>query len=1021
MIPRKLLLRNFMCYREEVPPLEFDGIGIACLSGENGAGKSALLDALTWALWGEARLRSDDELIALGAQEMEVDFTFALDGQDYRVIRKRSKVKRGQSWLDFQVRHNGSWKVLTGATLRETQKVITGTLHMGYETFTNSAFLRQGRADEFTRKEPGRRKQVLADILGLDVYDKLEGDAKEKAKEIDGQLRVVEGQMTELERQAGQRDTYEQMVVGAKDRMHRVNEAVAEAEQRFNEANERVSSLELLKPQRDEYQKRRHSIHELRDTLAQRIGENQRALAETQQVVTRRDDILAGVAQLRAAEAERDRLSHLYPTYDALEKKKQQYDRAIGESRVRLENNLSKAEEKAKELEEHANQRPRLEANIAQLSEQISGMSSSHDELTATRSKHQELVERSQTVADLRNRRTELQGEIDKKQDSLVASREENRRWLRDIDSRLKQIEASSTSLEQASRERVQLEEERKKLEALRQEEQTAREQIGALRAQCETIRSQGDDINKKLAFLTEDTTVCPMCGNELGDDGIAHIEAKYTEERQLLRQNYSGAKRQADEAEGHLQTMQEEIQQIERKHNTLTDVIGRVARLEAEVAEAQDLRRRHEEHQRTYDELNLQIVKGDYELAVRAELSRVDAQIRALGERQTLQREMQRLSSRIETLDRQAKVLADLQFQIKVDQKEIDKIEKEEPALYEKREEAIQLRQTLEMEDYAHDHRVALLRVEAEIQELGYTPERYQSVNEQCRTLANWSQEENNLHTAEGRMADLQKLLNQDEPQLQQHDNDITMLNDQLAELEAQLRMLAPAFRQRDEASQTLAEQRDSLQVAQRDLIEKETGLKQALEAADKLKHCEKEHRRLTKRKGLFDELAKAFGKKGIQAMLIETAIPEIEREANHLLSRMTDNQMHLTFETQRGTKKGDTSETLQIKIADALGTRDYDAYSGGESFRVDFAIRIALAKLLARRAGARLETLVIDEGFGSQDARGRERLVEAITSVQRDFRQILVVTHIQELKDMFPVHIEVTKTERGSVWTIG
>lgn len=1021
MIPRKLLLRNFMCYREEVPPLEFDGIGIACLSGENGAGKSALLDALTWALWGEARLRSDDELIALGAQEMEVDFTFALDGQDYRVIRKRSKVKRGQSWLDFQVRHNGSWKVLTGATLRETQKVITGTLHMGYETFTNSAFLRQGRADEFTRKEPGRRKQVLADILGLDVYDKLEGNAKEKAKEIDGQLRVVEGQMTELERQAGQRETYEQMVIVAEDRMRRVSEAVAEAEQRFNEANERVSSLELLKPQRDDYQKRRQSLQESRVTVAQRIAENQHALAEAQQVVIRRDDILAGVAQLRAAETERDRLGHLYPTYDALGSKKQESVNAITKARVQLESDLSKSDDELTRLRERANRRPQLEANIARLSEQISGMSSLQEELTTARSKHHELVERSQTVGELQLNRTKLQSRIDLKHDSLVASREEIKRQLRETDSRLKQIEGSRVVLEQAVGERTQLEEERKKLQALRLEEQSAREQIGALRAQCETIRLQGDDINKKLALLTEDMTVCPMCGNELGDDGIAHIEAKYTEERQLLRQHYSGAKRQADESEGRLQTMQEEIQQIERKHGALTDVIGRVARLEGELAEAEELRRRYEEHRRTHDELNLQIVKGDYELAVRAELSRVDAQIRALGESKSLQREMQRLSKRIETLESQTNVLADLQAQIKVDQKEIDGIEKEEPALYEKQEEVTMLRQTLEMEDYAHDHRVALLRVEAEIQELGYTPEHYQSVNEQCRALATWSQEETKLHNAEYRMTDLQKRLDQDEPLLQQYDHDITVLNDDLAELEEQLRLLAPAFRQRDEASRTLVEQRGSLQVAQRDLIEKETGLKQALEAVDKLKHCEKEHRRLTKRKGLFDELAKAFGKKGIQAMLIETAIPEIEREANHLLSRMTDNQMHLTFETQRGTKKGDTSETLQIKIADALGTRDYDAYSGGESFRVDFAIRIALAKLLARRAGARLETLVIDEGFGSQDARGRERLVEAITSVQRDFRQILVVTHIQELKDMFPVQIEVTKTERGSVWTIG
>ncbi|NOK63157.1 MAG: SMC family ATPase [Chloroflexi bacterium AL-W] len=1020
MIPRKLLLRNFMCYREDVPPLEFDGIGIACLSGENGAGKSALLDALTWALWGEARLRSDDELIALGAQEMEVDFTFALDGQDYRVIRKRSKVKRGQSWLDFQVRHNGSWKVLTGATLRETQKTITSTLHMGYETFTNSAFLRQGRADEFTRKEPGRRKQVLADILGLDVYDTLEGGAKEKAKDIDGQLRVVEGQMTELERHANQREMYEQMVVVAEEKVHRVNESFNEAEQLFNEANERVTSLEFLKPQRDDYQKRRQSLQESRITVAQKIAENQRALEAAQKVVARRDEILAGVAQLRAAETERDRLGHLQAAYNTLVERRQGYIDSIKDERRRLEGELSKVENAVKHLQERANQRPRLEANIARLSEQLSSTSNLQSELAIARSKHSELVERSHTVGKLQVERSDLQKKIDLKHDSLVASREETKRRLRETDERLKKIEGSRTTLEQAVRERTQLEEERKKLEMLRQEEQFAREQIGALRAQCETIKLQGDDINKKLALLTDDTTICPLCGNELGDDGIAHIEAKYTEERQLLRQNYSGAKSQADESEERLQTMQEEIQQIERKYAALTNVIGRIARLEGELEEVEDLRRRHEEYRRTHDELNLQVVKGDYELPVRAELSRVDAQIRALGEPQGLQREMQRLSTRIKTLEGRTNELADLQAQLKFDQQEIERVEQDAPELYEQQGFITQFRQTLDMDDYAHDHRVALLRVEAELQELGYTPELHQSANAQCMDLSIWYREETSLQGAEYRMTEVQKRLGEDETLLQQYDNDITRLNDQLDELEEKLRMLAPAFRQRDEATQALREQRESLKVAQRDLIEKETGLKQALESAEKLKHCEKEHKRLTKRKGLFDELTKAFGKKGIQAMLIETAIPEIEREANQLLSQMTDNQMHLTFETQRGTKKGDTSETLQIKIADALGTRDYDAYSGGESFRVDFAIRIALAKLLARRAGARLETLVIDEGFGSQDARGRERLVEAITSVQRDFRHILVVTHIQELKDMFPVQIEVTKTDQGSLWTI-
>ena len=129
---------------------------------------------------------------------------------------------------------------------------------------------------------------------------------------------------------------------------------------------------------------------------------------------------------------------------------------------------------------------------------------------------------------------------------------------------------------------------------------------------------------------------------------------------------------------------------------------------------------------------------------------------------------------------------------------------------------------------------------------------------------------------------------------------------------------------------------------------------------------------------------------------MIIEAAVPELENSANELLTRITYGKMNVRFDTQRMTKSGDVKETLDIKIADDLGTRNYEMYSGGESFRVNFAIRIALSKLLARRAGAQLQTIVIDEGFGTQDALGRQKLVEAIHSIQDDFERVLVITHI-------------------------
>jgi len=169
--------------------------------------------------------------------------------------------------------------------------------------------------------------------------------------------------------------------------------------------------------------------------------------------------------------------------------------------------------------------------------------------------------------------------------------------------------------------------------------------------------------------------------------------------------------------------------------------------------------------------------------------------------------------------------------------------------------------------------------------------------------------------------------------------------------------------------------------------------------------------------------QLERAFGKDGVPALLIEQALPQIESKANEILDRLTMGEMSVRFVTQAAYKdkhRDDLRETLEIQISDSAGVRDYEMFSGGEAFRVNFAIRLALSEILSQRAGARLQTLVIDEGFGSQDAQGRQRLIEAINLVRQDFAKILVITHIDELKEYFPNRIEVEKTTRGSTITV-
>lgn len=164
------------------------------------------------------------------------------------------------------------------------------------------------------------------------------------------------------------------------------------------------------------------------------------------------------------------------------------------------------------------------------------------------------------------------------------------------------------------------------------------------------------------------------------------------------------------------------------------------------------------------------------------------------------------------------------------------------------------------------------------------------------------------------------------------------------------------------------------------------------------------------------YRDLIQAFSRRGVPAMIIKNVLPPLENAANELLHKMTEGRLHLRFETERQRQDGDVKETLEIMITDELGCRPYELFSGGEAFRINFAIRIALSKLLASWNDTQLRCLFIDEGFGTQDAQGREYLVEAINGIKDEFDLILVITHIEELKEAFPHRIEVWKTSDGS-----
>jgi exonuclease SbcC len=314
---------------------------------------------------------------------------------------------------------------------------------------------------------------------------------------------------------------------------------------------------------------------------------------------------------------------------------------------------------------------------------------------------------------------------------------------------------------------------------------------------------------------------------------------------------------------------------------------------------------------------------------------------------------------------------------------------------------------------------RKKLASTESKIQELGYDPKKHDVLRKEVEASKVIEAQKSELDKARGAAEPLQRSIEETEARLKSDEADRDKIAADLQKKQKEITKEENSLPDFTTLEEEVAQFRD-----------KEIQLTMELGAAKQkvsvLKDLEGRKRTITKNRdqiahqiSLLDMLDKAFGKDGIPALLIEQALPEIELRANEILDRLSAGGMSVRFQTQKefkDKKRDDKKETLDIVISDASGPREYELFSGGEAFRVNFAIRLALSHLLAQRAGAHLRTLVIDEGFGSQDVDGRQRLIEVINLVHTDFEKILVITHLEELKDVFPSRIEVEKTPRGS-----
>jgi exonuclease SbcC len=893
MIPHQLQIKNFLSYGPETQTIEFSNYHLICLSGKNGHGKSALLDAITWAIWGQARKTSantkpDSGLVHLGQKHMMVILEFEVNGTHYRIRREFVQTaSKPFASLDFGMKNaEGKLIALTDKTIKDTQEKIERTIGITFESFTNSTFLRQGQSNEFSKKSPKERKEILAQILQLQKFEQQKRIAVLHTRKLHQdwtvQTNIKSRIMAELESFVSLAEQYATATASLesfdqKRQTWEQQKAVLDQEHKF--LQEKINQQALLLHQKEAVTKNitllEQELIQLETELGLKTNVNRATLKQQEQ------EFLEKITQLQ-----------------------QVYQKQLHLKEEHLTTKETLNEQLNRITQTHQQEQQTLHLGISTLQQTLVLAQKQRE---TEQKKYHEFKQEAQA---LQSKCNQLLEHIEPLKNCTV-----------DLEQAQQTFEKQKTEYQKQSMMLVQLQQECNQLaldrKALEQNEiDQCKSCLQAIPlAHQPTVLAQWSMQQKHAYDQMEQLTIT-----------LAQLKPAI----QTQHQNLQHLRKQCELFIQHETALQEILKQQKKSHDQLNlqeTLIGQLN--QSIITHTQQL------HQA---QIKLQQCSKSMQEALHS------------NDIAKLKEKLQQVELALKDLMVNPSTLPALQAQLHTVQQQLIHTQQHDPGTQKlKQEQALKLQKTIKITQ--HD---------------------LELIQEKLEVFATLTQEQKML--AQKGQCHAQTL------QALEHDFKAALIN------------------------------KGSLEQKQKKQIELETELRSIEKTIHTL------HQELTD----YQEIARALGKDGIQALLIEQALPEIEHETNQILARLTNNQTQIFIESLRDLKRGGSKETLDIKISDSFGLRDYEMFSGGEAFRIDFALRIGISKLLARRAGTTLQTIFIDEGFGSQDEEGLQLIMDNIYKIQDDFAKIIIVSHLPEMKEQFPVQFVIEKKRSGSTVSV-
>lgn len=897
MVPLKLELKNFLSYGD-MQLIDFSEHNLICLSGKNGHGKSAILDAITWVIWGQARKpgcasRADEGLIKIGQTKMLVILDFKLNQQIYRIRREFLKsLHKPITNLEFFIYSDSSKEFvpLTEKSIRLTQKKIDLTLKIDFETFLNSSFLKQGNSNEFSKKSPRERKILLTKILGFDQYDntcqKILDHAKTKTLELKKLVAIEE----------------------------KNNAAIADLPTLQN----KVSTLSILLANTTENLEAKQNAKIL---LSEKRHQLDTQIEKTKQYLDKQKIINASLTELK------EKFFNIAKTW-------RQNHKIIIDAKIdkNLDIKIKETEHRLKDLEQ------KLLLKIS-LGQKILNYKSA-------------LNTQEQTIS----------ARFDITKSNLIQSYQQSEINIATIKAEQKNIESKVSSLEftlkNMAEENIKIDELLSKNIALQTNIESMNITLQHLRnklAKFENMATKFADLLTTISHTDISVhNVCQTCLQAVPLNQQHILSYKKVFKKNLLEHQLKQLckimpllKQKIHYTDSRLKEATEKALSLREVQYKKTELRTLQEKLTLELKENNQVLHTNKQN------LNSEIYKKE-QLANSLQKIDLDKNL-TISQDLAIQEQLKQIN------DYQSNIsnLENVENDFSLCKTELDQYIYQKNLYHsiqtKKTEQALWLERLRDIKSVIMTSKNNASELEVKIGNIDTIKSEYLELKQ------NWEQLTQSINTT----LNEQKKLFQD-----------------IANEQAQISL------------------RENMQQENESIIKTIASLQSDI-ADDEL-------------------LAEAFGKNGIQALLLEDVLPEIEHATNLILDVISETNAKVFIEPLRDLKKGGVKESLDIIISDINGIRDYEMFSGGEAFRIDFALRIGISQIISRRSGATLSTLIIDEGFGALDEEGINLMTNCIYKISNLFEKIIVVSHLPSLKETFPVHLNVSKDSTGSKITI-